>query len=80
MINNTYNIEIVELETDRAKLIKEKLKNNGGYCPCKTAKSNNTKCMCDEFKFVISNMKKSNIDNLVSYCYCGLYAAICKRH
>jgi len=30
--------------------IKEGLKKTGGYCPCRTEKTEDTKCMCTEFK------------------------------
>ena len=37
------NKEIVEK-------IKEGLKNKGGYCPCRLEKTEDTKCMCKEFR------------------------------
>ena len=42
--------------------IKEKLKENGGYCPCSLVKTPDTKCMCKEFRLQESGM-----------CHCGLY-------
>lgn len=44
------------------KYIKQKLKDNGGYCPCALVKNTDTKCMCKEFREMESGM-----------CYCGLY-------
>lgn len=45
--------------------IREKLKENGGYCPCKTVKNELTKCMCEEFR----NQKNGE-------CHCGLYIKV----
>ena len=30
--------------------IRKKLKENSGYCPCKIEKTEDTKCMCKEFR------------------------------
>lgn len=30
--------------------IREGLKRTGGYCPCRIEKTEDTKCMCKEFK------------------------------
>lgn len=48
------------------KEIKNKLKENGGYCPCRLTKSKDTKCMCKEFRDMIANGE-------VGMCHCGLY-------
>lgn len=40
----------------------EKLKENDGYCPCKIDKTNDTKCMCKEFR-----------EQESGECHCGLY-------
>ena len=42
--------------------IKRKLKANGGYCPCSLIKSQDTKCMCKEFREMDEGM-----------CHCGLF-------
>lgn len=42
--------------------IREKLKENGGYCPCKIIKNEDTKCICKEF-----------IEQELGPCHCGLY-------
>lgn len=44
------------------KEIREKLKENGGYCPCKIVKNEDTKCICKEF-----------IEQGLGPCHCGLY-------
>lgn len=50
---------------DDKKLVKEvrqKLKQNNGYCPCKLIHSPDTKCICKEFREAKQGM-----------CHCGLY-------
>lgn len=43
--------------------IKQKLKDNGGYCPCRLEQTKDTKCPCKEFRE----------QNKVGECHCGLY-------
>lgn len=45
--------------------IRQKLKENSGYCPCSLIKSEDTKCMCKEFRETDEGM-----------CHCGLYIKI----
>ena len=40
----------------------EKVKNNNGYCPCRISKTQDTKCMCKEFR-----------EQEEGECHCGLY-------
>lgn len=47
--------------------IKEGLKRNGGYCPCRIEKTKETKCMCKEFRDQIKD------PNFEGYCHCMLY-------
>lgn len=47
--------------------IREKLKENDGYCPCKLEKTDDTKCMCKEFREQIKD------PNFEGYCHCMLY-------
>lgn len=42
--------------------IRAKLKENGGYCPCRIDKTPDTKCPCREFR------EQENGE-----CHCGLY-------
>ena len=42
--------------------IRQKLKENDGYCPCRIEKSGDTKCMCKEFG-----------EQDRGECHCGLY-------
>ena len=54
------NKEIVET-------IKEGLKRTGGYCPCRLQRTEEYKCMCEEFKQQIAD------PNFEGYCHCLLY-------
>ena len=46
--------------------IRAKLKENGGYCPCRLQKTPETKCMCKEFRDMIERRESGE-------CHCGLY-------
>lgn len=45
--------------------IRRKLKENDGYCPCRIEKTNDTKCMCKEFR-----------EQEEGECHCGLFVKI----
>ena len=51
------------------KKIRTKLKENNGYCPCRIQQTKDTKCMCKEFRDMISN-------DIEGECHCGLYISI----
>ncbi len=59
----------VELNSDKqlVKMIKEGIRKNNGYCPCKLQKIPENKCMCEEFRRQISD------PNFEGYCHCMLY-------
>lgn len=46
--------------------IKEKLKENGGYCPCRLSKNEDTKCPCKEFREQAEPGE----------CHCGIYIKV----
>lgn len=46
--------------------IREKLKENGGYCPCRIERTEDTKCMCKEFRE----------STILGFCHCGLYEKV----
>lgn len=48
------------------KQIRKKIKENGGYCPCKLEKTSENMCICDEFMERAKNGE-------TGYCHCGLY-------
>ena len=47
--------------------IREGLKPTGGYCPCRVERSDETKCICREFKEQIAD------PDFEGYCHCMLY-------
>lgn len=47
--------------------VKEGLKRTGGYCPCRTERKEEYKCMCQEFKQQIAD------PDFEGYCHCYLY-------
>lgn len=47
--------------------VKEGLKRTGGYCPCRTERTEDNKCMCKEFKSQIEG------PDFEGYCHCMLY-------
>ena len=47
--------------------IKEGLKRKGGYCPCRLQKTEDTKCICKEFRQQIADPE------FEGYCHCYLY-------
>ena len=48
-------------------VIKEGLEHTGGYCPCRTERPEETKCMCREFKEQIKDPE------FEGFCHCMLY-------
>lgn len=48
-------------------LIKEGLEKTGGYCPCRTERTDDNKCMCREFREQIKN------PDFEGFCHCMLY-------
>ena len=50
------------------KKIEEAVRNNGGYCPCKIEKNEDTLCPCKEFRD----------NNKSEYCHCGRYYKVLK--
>ena len=59
----------VKLNPDKevVRLVKEGLKRTGGYCPCRTARTDVWKCMCKEFREQIKDK------NFEGFCHCRLY-------
>ena len=48
-------------------VVKEGLKRTGGYCPCKRERSEENKCMCEEFREQVKN------PDFEGFCHCMLY-------
>ena len=49
------------------KSVQEGLKRTGGYCPCMIQRSEETKCMCKEFRAKIED------PDFEGFCHCLLY-------
>lgn len=49
------------------RIVKEGLEKRGGYCPCRHENSEDTKCMCREFREQIKD------PDFEGYCHCMLY-------
>ena len=47
--------------------IKEGLKMKGGYCPCRLERTEDTKCICKEFREQMAD------PDFEGYCHCLLY-------
>ncbi len=48
-------------------MVKEGLKKTGGYCPCRLERTEDTKCMCKEFRDQIADPTFEGL------CHCMLY-------
>ena len=49
------------------RVVREGLKRTGGYCPCRTERTEEFKCICREFKEQIAD------PDFEGYCHCYLY-------
>lgn len=56
---------IVNPDNEIVKMVREALKDNDFYCPCKLVHIPDNKCMCKEFR-----------DQVEGECHCGLYIKI----
>jgi len=61
---------VSELDTKRGKNVKEAIEKNGGYCCCSFVKSEDTKCMCLEFRQKVLDPK------WFGECHCGRYVKL----
>lgn len=54
-------------DAEVVKAVKEGLERTGGYCPCRMARTEENKCMCQEFRDQIKD------PDFEGYCHCLLY-------
>lgn len=54
-------------DAELVRTVREGLKQSGGYCPCRREKTEETKCMCAEFKAQLQDPE------FEGYCHCMLY-------
>lgn len=52
---------------DIVNAVREGLKHTGGYCPCRVEKTEDTKCICKEFKQQMAD------PDFEGFCHCMLY-------
>ena len=62
-IKNIRHFSTKEIVAD----IREGLKRTGGYCPCRLQRTEENKCICQEFKDQIAD------PDFEGYCHCMLY-------
>ena len=67
--NKRRSKKIVKLNPDKeiVAMVKEGLKRTGGYCPCVREQSEDTRCMCKQFKEQIADPE------FEGFCHCMLY-------
>lgn len=56
---------VINEDKELVTAIRQGLKDNDGYCPCAIQKTEDTKCMCKEFR-----------EQKSGPCHCGLYIKI----
>lgn len=54
-------------DAELVRVVKEGLEQRGGYCPCRRETTEDTKCMCLEFRNQIKD------PDFEGYCHCLLY-------
>ena len=52
----------VTKDVEKKESLRKQMKENGGYCPCATKHTEDTKCMCKAFR-----------EQEEGECHCGLY-------
>lgn len=59
----------IRLNEDKSivETVREGLKRTGGYCPCRLERTEENRCICEEFK---NQMKDPEFEG---YCHCMLY-------
>lgn len=57
---------VLSKDVELVSQIRKKLKENGGYCPCKIVHNEDTMCICKEFRE----------QQTAGECHCGLYEKI----
>lgn len=48
--------------------VKRGLEENGGYCPCRTEKNEDTRCMCTEFRNQTADPEFSGFCRCMLFC------------
>lgn len=56
-------------DKETVEAVRSALKETGGYCPCALTKTDNTKCMCKDFREQIAK-------GIAGKCHCELYEGV----
>ena len=64
-VRNSMKIRVVN-DIDKVSSVREALRLNQGYCPCKIIRDADSKCMCKEFRE----------QDTTGICHCGLYEKV----
>lgn len=59
----------VNPDEEYAAEVRQMIKDNNGFCPCKLVKSVDTKCKCKDFRDQVKN-------GIAGLCHCGLYVCV----
>lgn len=54
-------------DAEMVESIRQGLKRTGGYCPCRVQRTEENKCICQEFRQQIAD------PSFEGYCHCMLY-------
>jgi ferredoxin-thioredoxin reductase catalytic subunit len=54
-------------DAEVVKMIKDGLKKTGGYCPCRRERTEENKCICQEFRNQMAD------PSFEGFCHCLLY-------
>ena len=54
-------------DAEMVKIVREGLEKRGGYCPCRREQSEDTKCICREFREQMAD------PDFEGFCHCMLY-------
>ena len=54
-------------DAEMVKIVREGLEKRGGYCPCRREQTEDTKCICREFREQMADPE------FEGFCHCMLY-------
>lgn len=54
-------------DAEMVKIVRDGLKKKGGYCPCRREQTEDTKCICREFREQMADPE------FEGFCHCMLY-------
>lgn len=57
---------VVSSDKELVKEVRDGLKRTGGFCPCRVAQTEDTRCMCKDFRE----------QHTEGECYCGLFSKV----